>query len=251
MGRPLLLLRLEGPLQSWGVRARWEIRDTQPEPTKSGIVGLLGCSLGYPRQDSRMVDELDKGLRMGVRVENPGRILEDYHTITDYLPTANSGFKHSGIRVGKDLQRIVDNPESVPATILSQRFYLEDAAFLVILETRDAVPDLLAKCADAVQNPVWPIFLGRKCCIPSRPVFEELTDSYGSIDEAIEKHPWKWEAQPQRAHRPENVTALVEVDDEDVSELATRQDKVLKSPTRQYGMRYVRSTRVAISDKGA
>lgn len=111
MGRPLLLLRLEGPLQSWGVRARWEIRDTQPEPTKSGIVGLLGCSLGYPRQDSRMVDELDKGLRMGVRVENPGRILEDYHTITDYLPTANSGFKHSGIRVGKDLQRIVDNPE--------------------------------------------------------------------------------------------------------------------------------------------
>jgi CRISPR system Cascade subunit CasD len=41
-----LFLRLEGPLQSWGERARWDVRDTAPEPTKSGVIGLLACALG-------------------------------------------------------------------------------------------------------------------------------------------------------------------------------------------------------------
>ena len=41
-----LFLRLEGPLQSWGERGHWAVRDTAPEPTKSGVVGLLGCALG-------------------------------------------------------------------------------------------------------------------------------------------------------------------------------------------------------------
>ncbi|MFW9879088.1 MAG: CRISPR-associated protein Cas5, partial [Candidatus Thorarchaeota archaeon] len=31
----LLVLRLEGPLQSWGLRARWDYRDTSTEPSKS------------------------------------------------------------------------------------------------------------------------------------------------------------------------------------------------------------------------
>ena len=47
MAVPILFLRLEGPLQSWGIRSRWDVRETQPEPTKSGVIGLLGCALGY------------------------------------------------------------------------------------------------------------------------------------------------------------------------------------------------------------
>ena len=46
----ILLLRLEGPLQSWGGRARWDVRDTGRIPTKSGIVGLLGCALDIGRE---------------------------------------------------------------------------------------------------------------------------------------------------------------------------------------------------------
>ena len=61
-----LYLRLEGPLQSWGERGRWSIRDTGPEPTKSGVIGLLGCAMGV--NDDRELRHLSQALRMGVRV---------------------------------------------------------------------------------------------------------------------------------------------------------------------------------------
>ncbi|MGD0905437.1 MAG: CRISPR-associated protein Cas5, partial [Terracidiphilus sp.] len=42
-----LFLRLESPLQSWGEDSQWSERRTAPDPTKSGIVGLLACALGW------------------------------------------------------------------------------------------------------------------------------------------------------------------------------------------------------------
>ena len=36
-----LLLRLAGPMQSWGVQSRFSVRDTGLEPSKSGVIGLL------------------------------------------------------------------------------------------------------------------------------------------------------------------------------------------------------------------
>src|SRR5215207_8634999 len=74
-----LFLRLEGRLQSWGLRARWGERDTALEPTKSGIIGLLGCALGL-RRDNEELRRLSDELRMGVRVDLPGSLLHDYHT---------------------------------------------------------------------------------------------------------------------------------------------------------------------------
>ena len=39
--KKLLVLCLEGVLQSWGEDAKWDIRDSSDMPTKSGIVGLI------------------------------------------------------------------------------------------------------------------------------------------------------------------------------------------------------------------
>ena len=50
--------------------------------------------------------------------------------------------------------------------------------------------DILTNCAEALQNPKWPVYLGRKACIPCRPVFEALTNEYASIEEAFAMHPW-------------------------------------------------------------
>lgn len=54
----ILILRLDGTLQRWGERARWDFRDTNPIPTKSGVIGMLGCAFGYKRGDKRIL-ELD------------------------------------------------------------------------------------------------------------------------------------------------------------------------------------------------
>ena len=47
---------------------------------------------------------------------------------------------------------------------MTYRFYLQDAAFAVVLE----VPtDKASTIADALQNPAWDIYLGRKSCVPT------------------------------------------------------------------------------------
>ncbi len=195
MPKPVLLLRLEGPLQSWGGRSRWDVRDTGTEPTKSGVMGLVGCALGYERGDARL-EALDRELRFGVRVEAPGRVLEDYQTITDYLPTADGRYKHSGIAVGSSLSKLKADPENKPATVISPRFYLEDAAFLVVLEAREQGGEALLEAASlAVQSPRWTLFLGRKACVPTRPIFDDfLPDRYENLEEALRRHPWSWTA---------------------------------------------------------
>lgn len=238
MGKPVLLLRLEGPLQSWGVRARWDVRDTQPEPTKSGIIGLLGCALGYPMHDPRLETELDAGLRCGVRVESSGYVMEDYQTITEFLPTAEGTYKFSG-GTAVSLERLRGSSE--PATIVSPRFYLQDAAFLVAVEERDTHIGLLTRCAQALRQPTWPIFLGRKCCIPTRPILEALAEDYAGIEDALSRHRWEWLSRPRDFPLPETLPAFVEVDfDSTARDQLQRQDAVRINPIRQYGFRYLR-----------
>ena len=72
-----LLLRLAGPMQSWGTRSRFTERDTELEPSKSGVIGLICAALGRTRTES--VDDLSQ-LRMGVRVDFQGTLSRDFHT---------------------------------------------------------------------------------------------------------------------------------------------------------------------------
>ena len=140
-----LLLRLVGPMQSWGVASRFTVRDTGREPSKSGVVGLLAAALGRPRH----ADIADlAGLRMGVRVDREGQVEVDYHTAQQVSKASGSGLKD---------------------TEVSRRYYLADAAFLVGLEGEDL--DLLRRLHAALRDPVWPLYLGRKAFVPGCPVW--------------------------------------------------------------------------------
>lgn len=170
-----LFLRLESPLQSWGERGQWSVRDTAPEPTKSGIVGLLSCALGW-RDDARIA-ALTHDIRVGVRCDLHGTPapLEDYHTVgggyrTPQLLNATGDLKLSSGR---------------PHTEQTWRYYLCDASFLAAVQAPDARIEELTR---AVQDPHWPIYLGRKSCVPTRPVFDGTGD-YGSLREALQAHP--------------------------------------------------------------
>ncbi|MEN6519701.1 MAG: type I-E CRISPR-associated protein Cas5/CasD [Armatimonadota bacterium] len=239
MGRPVLLLRLEGVWQSWGERSRWDVRDTGTEPTKSGIVGLLGCALGYPMRDPRLENELDAGLRFGVRVENAGRVVQDYQTVSGFLPTAEGSYRHMGA-TAKSLDKLKNSPDVTPSTIVSPRYYLEDASFLAALEEKDGFNGLLSKCEAALREPKWPIFLGRKACVPTRPVLERFIDDYSSIEEALEQYEWSWlrSCKEDRSDlRPKKLAVMIETANGEL----WRQDVVQMNQARQYGFRRVHS----------
>lgn len=155
---PTLLLRLCGPMQSWGTRSRFTERDTEMEPSKSGVVGLLCAAMGWER--ARDTAPL-AALRMGVRVEREGTLMRDYHT---------AGGAGDGVRRSSG---------SLSTTaVLSNRYYLADADFLVGLESSDT--QFLSQIEAALRDPVWQLSLGRKSFALSLPPY--LPDDGGLRD---------------------------------------------------------------------
>lgn len=231
MGEPVLILRLEGPLQSWGTRSRWDVRDTGLEPTKSGVIGLLGCALGLRRGDAEL-ERLDRELVFGVRVDRPGIVCTDYHTVSGYLRTAAGEYKHSG-GTAKKLSKAEEHGES---TIVSFRDYIHDAMFLVALGAGDHT--LLSEIAGEVEHhwpgdlrsPRWPLYLGRKACVPSRPVLDRVAE-YSGLEEALRSEPWGYFGAESR--RPTALDAWLECVDGEHE----RQDSLRLNQSRSYGFR--------------
>lgn len=151
-----LVLRLAAPLQSWGGASQFDRRDTRPEPTKSGIIGLLAAAQGRRRQDR--IDDLVQ-LQLGVRTDRPGTLLIDFHTASDYL---GRGLPTTELN-GRGIQK---RNRSKP-TYITRRHYLQDAVFVVAISGPATELDALH---DALRAPAFPLALGRRACVPTQPL---------------------------------------------------------------------------------
>jgi CRISPR system Cascade subunit CasD len=205
---PTLLIRLAGPMQSWGTRSRFDDRDTERMPSKSGVIGLVCAALGRPR--SAPVEDL-AALRFGVRADRPGVLATDYHTALDVARASGSG----------------------TGTVVSQRHYLADAIFLAGLEG-DA--RLLACVQFALQRPVWPIYLGRKAFPPSKSLLLPAGLRTGDLDTELAAYPWLG-ARPRRVEPPDGLQVERECGPEEDGE--PRQDVPQSFAARRFGVRRV------------
>jgi CRISPR system Cascade subunit CasD len=155
-----LLLRLAGPMQSWGTQSRFLERDTGMEPSKSGVLGMLCAALGRRREDP--IDDLAV-LIMGVRVDREGVLRRDFQTARGVARASDK------VRTGERNEQLQqDLEEDSSRSVVSNRYYLADADFLVGLEGNDLT--LLERADDALRAPHWPLSLGRKAFVPGLPV---------------------------------------------------------------------------------
>lgn len=161
-----LLLKLAGPLQSWGSDSRFVERKTRHEPTKSGVVGLLASALGRRRGES--LEDL-VSFAFGVRVDQPGTFERDFQTM------------HTRVW-DKDSSRWVSKDGK-----LSYRYYLADAVFVAGLEMPD---EKLETCADALLHPAFPLYLGRRSCPPADKVLLDAVAGVSLMD-ALSQVPWQ------------------------------------------------------------
>ncbi|WNV85009.1 type I-E CRISPR-associated protein Cas5/CasD [Umezawaea sp. Da 62-37] len=172
----VLVLRLAAPLQSWGDSSEFNRRDTAGRPTKSGVIGLLAAAQGRARTDS--ITDLGD-LSLGVRVDQPGTLLRDYHTVSDYrgipLPSASLSAKGTQKPTG-------------PAkhTHITQRFYLQDAIFLAAVH---GPRDLIDTLRHALAHPAFPLALGRRSCVPTQPLLL-ADDTQPTLTAALQNTPW-------------------------------------------------------------
>lgn len=188
-----LVLRLAGPLQSWGSQSRFNQRHTDRLPTKSGVIGLLAAAQGLRRGE----DLADlRGLSMGVRVDQPGQVLRDYHVASDYR-----GGKLLSSAVNAKGKQKPTGPGKM--TAVTQRFYLQDAVFVVALSGDER---LLSALALAVRSPAFPLALGRRSCVPQQPILLPYSDDVVlwpdvNVADVLCQVPWQASQQTQKKRR--------------------------------------------------
>lgn len=147
---PTLLLRLAAPLQSWGINSKFEYRLTERMPTKSAVVGMLAAAFGLGRDA-----DLSKfrALKFGVRVDREGEDITDFHMAheNEFWKKKDSKYSH-----------------------LTYRHYLSDAVFLAGFEGDYT---FLKEIEQAIKNPKFPLFLGRRSCPPTLPIVLKISNS--------------------------------------------------------------------------
>ena len=184
MSDPYLLLWLEAPLQSWGHDSRFGRRDSLDFPTKSGVLGLMCCARGAAGEEREWLAawaDLDMQVVGYVPQDRRGQplprqpLLRDFHMVGSgyvdqdpwqnlLIPKTNEGKKAVG-----------------GGTKMTYRYYLQDMAYAVILQ---APAELVEASAEALVNPVWDLYLGRKNCVPTEFIYQGCFDGIKQAAEA-------------------------------------------------------------------
>lgn len=211
---PTLLLRLVGPMQSWGTTSRFDQRDTGKEPSKSGVVGLLAAALGIDRENWIELEPLTH-LALGVRHDRPGVPKRDYQTAQHIISADKKKIHNTGV---------------------TTRDYLADAAFLVGLESENHA--LLGRIHAALRNPVWFLALGRKSYLPSEPIWIENGLQDKPLLETLQQWPRivsarKWQEPPRKL--------LMSFESKDGTGILKMDQPLSSFAERHFGARYVKS----------
>ena len=191
MGTRWLLLWLEAPLQSWGADSKFSRRDTLEFPTKSGVLGLVLCAMGASGEQIELLARFSNLNQTVLSFQYSKEffylkapLLHDFQMVgagydlnnqwqKNFIPKKADGAPASGNKPGEN------------GIKLTHRYYLQNAIFAVLLE----VPaDLTETIANALQNPVYPIYLGRRCCVPTDFVYHGEFASENEAEQAAKDY---------------------------------------------------------------
>ena len=162
-----ILLKFAGPLQSWGTNSHFETRHTDFYPSKSAVIGLISASLGYKRIEDDKIQKLNE-LNFAVRIDQEGNLLRDYHTARKF-----------------------DNKGKFIRTYVTNRYYLEDAIFIVGISHEDNA--FMEMIENSLKSPYFQPYMGRR----SLPVLSQLIFEVNNMGllESIKNCDWqaaKW-----------------------------------------------------------
>lgn len=164
-----LTLWLEAPLQAWGFDSKFDLRATLDFPTKSGVLGLLLAASGDSGPQQELLARLAEAPLLAIAYlpkdisKEPQ--LRDYHMV-------GNGYDEKDKWQSLLIPRKADGTKAVGGGAKrTYRFYLQNHFFAVVLGLPD---DLAEKFASALQAPVFDLYLGRKCCVPTDIIFRGL-----------------------------------------------------------------------------
>ncbi|WP_251717696.1 type I-E CRISPR-associated protein Cas5/CasD [Lactobacillus agrestimuris] len=198
-----LTIKLNAPLQSYGNEASFNQRTSKSYPTKSAVLGMIAASLGYRRDNSKILVLND--LSFAVRVDQPGSMLTDFQIV----------------RYGK---KAGDQK-------LTYRKYLQDSVFMVAIGSEDN--ELIEKIKYSLHHPKFQLFLGRR----SNPIagLLEIREFTGiNPVEALKQIPWQAATWYQKRYHGENYKVELIAD---ASLLPDQEVEMVKQKIRSFDQR--------------
>lgn len=183
-----LVFTLAATFASFGDVAGHERRGSWTWPARSAILGLMGAALGLRREDD--FTALD-ALSVSVAVFEAGEHLRDYHTVQT-VPSA-------AVKAPRSRPQALSEGSGRLNTTITLRDYRTGVLYGVAVAGE---PRFLRELAEALEHPVFQLYLGRKACPLAAPLAPKVVEA--ETAEAALAYlalpPW-WPKDRRTAHR--------------------------------------------------
>ena len=174
-----LILNLESPLMAFGGETIDNYGVIRPFPAASMLTGLLANALGWRRIERESHQRLQDRLVIAARIDREpagGLSIQDFQTAQ--LAANDRGWTTRG-----EPEKRAGGANTYKAPHLRYRDYYADMRVTVALRLEpDEDEPTLNGLADALREPKRPLFIGRKPCLPSRPLFGCFSDGDTALD---------------------------------------------------------------------
>ena len=174
-----LLINLESPLMAFGGETIDNYGVIRWFPAASMLTGLFANALGWRRIERERHQSFQDRLVFAARIDREpagGVRLGDFQTAQ--LNKGDRGWTTRGHPEGR-----AGGAKTYDAPHLRYRDYFADMRVSVALRLRDQEESpTLEELADALREPARPIFIGRKPCLPSAPLFADFIEAGTTLD---------------------------------------------------------------------
>ena len=173
-----LILQIDAPLIAFGGVAVDQVGPVRDFPAASMLTGLIGNALGWHWSDGAAHQDMQDRLVFAARREREGTLLTD--TQNAQLGQHDKAWTTRGVPEGR-------SGATYKAPHRRQRGYHADLSVRAVLRLDPADEDpTLDALARALDRPARPLFLGRKPCLPSRPLLGNESSRWVTGDTAYE-----------------------------------------------------------------
>ena len=168
-----LILNLESPMLSFGGETIDNLGVIRPFPAASMLTGLFANALGWRRIERERHQGLQDRLVFAARIDREpatGVRMTDFQTVQ--LGAGDQAWTTRGAPEGR-----AGGANTYNAPHLRWRDYYADMRVTVALrlEPGEDAPTL-DELAAALEEPMRPLFIGRKPCLPSLPIFGDFEE---------------------------------------------------------------------------
>ena len=178
-----LIVRLEAPLMAFGGETIDNLGVIRPFPAASMLTGLFANALGWRRVERERHQILQDRMVFASRIDREpagGVRMTDFQTAK--LAGGDRGWTTRGAPEGR-----AGGANTYHSPHLRYRDYYSDMRVTVALRLEPAEDaPTLDELAEALQEPRRPLFIGRKPCLPSAPLFGDFVEGDTTLEALLD-----------------------------------------------------------------